>query len=258
MIFGYNGRDGVITDANGLLYMRARYYSPELRRFINADIVPGEISNAITLNRYAYANGNPVSNIDPFGLLSIWAKIAIGAAAILVGAAVAAATAVTGGAAAAFVGATIAGVKSAAVSGLVAAGTSAAITATKSVISGDDIKTVVKKTAEATVEGFADGFMLSGVTTGVSRSLGYVTSKTGIFNRTVKFGKNNFMFGKSELTIWKHGRNFRIDTNATKGLHYHLRTAKVGIGIHRYKYIPEIIGIVAGVGNAVPKITRSK
>ena len=68
MIFGYNGRDGVITDANGLLYMRARYYSPELRRFINADIVPGEISNAITLNRYAYANGNPVSNIDPFGL----------------------------------------------------------------------------------------------------------------------------------------------------------------------------------------------
>lgn len=48
--------------------MRARYYSPDLRRFINADIVPGELSNAITLNRYAYANGNPVSNIDPFGL----------------------------------------------------------------------------------------------------------------------------------------------------------------------------------------------
>ena len=48
--------------------MRARYYSPELRRFINADIIVGEISNAVTLNRYAYANGNPVSNIDPFGL----------------------------------------------------------------------------------------------------------------------------------------------------------------------------------------------
>ena len=68
VIFLYNGRDGVVTDENGLIYMRARYYSPELRRFINSDIIAGEISNAVTLNRYAYANGNPVSNIDPFGL----------------------------------------------------------------------------------------------------------------------------------------------------------------------------------------------
>ena len=68
VIFLYNGRDGVVTDENGLIYMRARYYSPKLKRFINADIIAGEISNAVTLNRYAYANGNPVSNIDPFGL----------------------------------------------------------------------------------------------------------------------------------------------------------------------------------------------
>lgn len=71
VIFGYNGRDGVVTDANGLIYMRARYYSPEMKRFVNADIVPGKISNAITLNRYAYANGNPVSFVDPLGL-SAW------------------------------------------------------------------------------------------------------------------------------------------------------------------------------------------
>ncbi len=68
VIFAYNGRDGVVTDANGLIYMRARYYSPELRRFVNADIVAGDISNAVTLNRFAYANGNPVSFVDPFGL----------------------------------------------------------------------------------------------------------------------------------------------------------------------------------------------
>ena len=66
--FLYNGRDGVMTDENGLVYMRARYYSPVLKRFINADVVAGSITNSITLNRYAYANGNPVSNIDPFGL----------------------------------------------------------------------------------------------------------------------------------------------------------------------------------------------
>jgi RHS repeat-associated protein len=68
IIFGYNGRDGVVTDSNGLVYMRARYYSPDMRRFVNADIVAGELSNAITLNRFAYANGNPVSFVDPFGL----------------------------------------------------------------------------------------------------------------------------------------------------------------------------------------------
>ena len=71
VIFGYNGRDGVVTDPNGLIYMRARYYSPAMKRFVNADIVPGKISDAITLNRFAYANGNPVSFVDPFGL-SAW------------------------------------------------------------------------------------------------------------------------------------------------------------------------------------------
>lgn len=68
VIFKFCGKDGVITEPNGLLYMRARYYSPILRRFINSDVVAGEISDSVTLNRYAYANGNPVSNTDPFGL----------------------------------------------------------------------------------------------------------------------------------------------------------------------------------------------
>ena len=51
-----------------MICMRARYYSSDMRRFINADVVSGDISNAITLNRFAYANGNPVSLVDPFGL----------------------------------------------------------------------------------------------------------------------------------------------------------------------------------------------
>ena len=68
VILLHNGRVGVVTDSNGLVYMRARYYSPELRRFINADILAGSIDNAVTLNRYAYANANPVSLIDPRGL----------------------------------------------------------------------------------------------------------------------------------------------------------------------------------------------
>jgi RHS repeat-associated protein len=66
--FHFNGRFGVMDDGDGLLYMRARYYSPELMRFINADILTGTIRNPATLNRYVFANGNPVSYIDPFGM----------------------------------------------------------------------------------------------------------------------------------------------------------------------------------------------
>ena len=67
--FLYNGRDGVITeDDTGLIYMRARYYSTALRRFVNADKVHGDITNSLSLNRYTYVNGNPASFIDPEGL----------------------------------------------------------------------------------------------------------------------------------------------------------------------------------------------
>ncbi|MBB3152558.1 RHS repeat-associated protein [Paenibacillus endophyticus] len=74
--FRYNGRDGVMRDPNGLYHMRARYYNPEIKRFINRDVLSGSVGNGQTLNRYAYVNGNPVSYVDPFGLSrdrdSIW------------------------------------------------------------------------------------------------------------------------------------------------------------------------------------------
>ncbi len=66
--FRYNGRDGVQTDPNGLYYMRARYYDPKLKRFLNRDVIQGTITDGQTFNRYAYVNGNPVSYVDPLGL----------------------------------------------------------------------------------------------------------------------------------------------------------------------------------------------
>ena len=48
--------------------MQSRFYSPDLRRFINADLLHGDITNSLTLNRYAYCNGDPVNGIDPLGL----------------------------------------------------------------------------------------------------------------------------------------------------------------------------------------------
>jgi RHS repeat-associated protein len=66
--FLFNGMYGVMTDSNGLYYMRARFYSPEIKRFVNQDILLGDISWSQTLNRYAFVTGQPISYIDPFGL----------------------------------------------------------------------------------------------------------------------------------------------------------------------------------------------
>jgi hypothetical protein len=50
-----------------LQYLRARYYSPALKRFTSQDTWGGMSSNPTTLNRFAYAGGNPVRYTDPSG-----------------------------------------------------------------------------------------------------------------------------------------------------------------------------------------------
>jgi RHS repeat-associated protein len=62
--FRYVGKFGVMDDGSGLLYMRARYYDPDLGRFITKD----PIGFAGGVNLYAYVGGNPVGLIDPLGL----------------------------------------------------------------------------------------------------------------------------------------------------------------------------------------------
>lgn len=58
---------GEPLDATGLLYLRARYYDPGLGRFLSRDSWPGATSSPQTLNRYAYATGNPTTLSDPSG-----------------------------------------------------------------------------------------------------------------------------------------------------------------------------------------------
>jgi uncharacterized protein RhaS with RHS repeats len=48
-----------------LYYYRARYYSPELQRFISED--PIRLAGG-DVNYYAYVGNNPVNWIDPLGL----------------------------------------------------------------------------------------------------------------------------------------------------------------------------------------------
>lgn len=57
-------------DASGLVYMGARYYDPHIQRFLSPDPasqVTSVESNPMMVNRYAYANNNPVSYLDPDG-----------------------------------------------------------------------------------------------------------------------------------------------------------------------------------------------
>src|SRR3990170_5353633 len=63
----YVGAYGVMDEGNGLLYMRARYYDPEVGRFISKD----PIGFAGGVNLYNYVDGNPVNFIDPYGEIAI-------------------------------------------------------------------------------------------------------------------------------------------------------------------------------------------
>ncbi len=63
--FLFNGKFGVMTDGNGLYYMRARFYSPVVKRFVNMDVLLGNVSEG---QRYAFVTGRPVNLVDPWGL----------------------------------------------------------------------------------------------------------------------------------------------------------------------------------------------
>jgi len=79
--FLYNGAFGVMAEANGLYHMRARFYNPYTRRFVN----PDPIGFSGGMNWYAYADGNPVIFNDPNGEFANFViggvvNVAIGAA----------------------------------------------------------------------------------------------------------------------------------------------------------------------------------
>ena len=62
------GYTGHVNDPDtGLVYMQARYYDPAVGRFLSIDPASLSAGNAFGFNRYAYANNNPVANIDKDG-----------------------------------------------------------------------------------------------------------------------------------------------------------------------------------------------
>jgi RHS repeat-associated protein len=63
--YGYTGEQ---WDASaGLVYLRARYMQPTTGRFVSKDPWPGNMWQPQTLNRFAYAQNNPILLVDPSG-----------------------------------------------------------------------------------------------------------------------------------------------------------------------------------------------
>ncbi|MGE5371936.1 MAG: RHS repeat-associated core domain-containing protein [Solirubrobacterales bacterium] len=63
--FKYSGE--IFDKETGLYYLRARYYNPQLGRFLNKDTYEGDITNPMSLNLYAYCGNNPLKYVDPTG-----------------------------------------------------------------------------------------------------------------------------------------------------------------------------------------------
>ncbi len=61
----YTGQ--ILDEETGLYYYGARYYDPELARFIQADSVVPAPASSQALNRYAYCYNNPLRLTDPTG-----------------------------------------------------------------------------------------------------------------------------------------------------------------------------------------------
>ena len=74
--FGYNGE--YYNAATGMIYLRARFYAPEMNRFGQKDTLRGNIADGISLNRYLYCQSDPVNFADYNGLQMVNVCVADG------------------------------------------------------------------------------------------------------------------------------------------------------------------------------------
>ncbi len=72
----YAGHDR--QEQTGLVYMNARWMDPSSGTFLSVDPIVRDAATAQTFNGYAYAANNPVSRIDPNGMLDIWYHVGSG------------------------------------------------------------------------------------------------------------------------------------------------------------------------------------
>ena len=67
MVSGYGYRGEAYDTFTGSLNLRARHYEPELQRFSQKDILAGDPTKPLTLNRYLYVVNDSINYEDPSG-----------------------------------------------------------------------------------------------------------------------------------------------------------------------------------------------
>lgn len=102
--FGWNQE--YQSEASGLVYLRSRFYHPQLKRFLSYDQMPVD-------NRYAFGEGNPIDRIDPTGHIS-GLQIGMDVVGILIGIAGAIAAPFSGGSSAVIAAGVVGGILGAA------------------------------------------------------------------------------------------------------------------------------------------------
>ena len=69
-LLGFQGQPHTqLGEGPELVDMATRYYQAGLGRFTTGDVLFGEVSDPMSLNRFAYAGGSPVTNWDPSGMV---------------------------------------------------------------------------------------------------------------------------------------------------------------------------------------------
>ena len=65
MVKNYTGHE--YDQVLGMYYAKARFYAPELRRFLSMDPVKGSVMDPISIVQYLYVKNGPLVFIDPLG-----------------------------------------------------------------------------------------------------------------------------------------------------------------------------------------------
>ena len=223
---------------SNLYYLNARYYDPEIGRFISpdsSDYLEPETING--LNLYAYCGNNPVMNADPEGTSwwsDFWNSVAgkiVGT--ILVVAAVVALSVLTAGVGTAVTGALGGGIAATIVGGAVGGAVSGAI-----ISAGVSVVSQGIKDGYSNIDWSQVGIaVLSGAAIGAVT--GALTSGIRILNAASKWYKGTFKSGLQSMRYHyaKHGAGFKNILNYTKSaLNFADRNASLLKYTFNYKY----------------------